>query len=670
MSVTHSITNYSGLYAAGAAGCIGFAAIWSNPKRRINRIFFTASLHVALWLVFRHFASTREDLFFYRITTAIGALTHFHLWLVKETVIHSGERFLRKIFRGRWWLLLAITLASICFLEWFIPTPSGEHITPEHRHGFGFYVYLVGLFLLFSSLYIETVRQTRSQSGVQRIEMQLLLMGGSTTAIAVIALMVARAVSNISWLSLISPYIVLLFYAVTVIAITTSRVFDARQLFLVLLHKLCLIGLIALTAFLVAQLLAGILPTTLAFLVTVSMSLWSSTLFSNWLHRIFRYYPNGSTAKQAALLIAQQERRVANLENAFSNLLKGWGQTDRTLLISCARHQPSEPSNTAQANTSLFEAMRHLRWATPERIVRERRTNDGSTVSKFLEDNELGVLILEDGLTLSSLIGVGVSASRRPYTFPEVSQLTELSSIIGGALERAHFTAKVQHTEQLATVGLLGASLAHEIRNPLVSIKTFVQLLPTHYQDASFRDKFFRLITDEVGRIDQLTDQLLDLASPRVYSPQSIALHTLLQSSIDLVTAKAAHKHVELITEFRASPDQVFIDASAAKQVIINLCFNAIQAIDNEKATERWIKVATCNTERGIEMVIADSGPGISPEIRPLLFQPFQTTKSTGFGLGLAICRDILANINANISVDPPKLGHGATFRVTFPCRP
>jgi signal transduction histidine kinase len=69
-------------------------------------------------------------------------------------------------------------------------------------------------------------------------------------------------------------------------------------------------------------------------------------------------------------------------------------------------------------------------------------------------------------------------------------------------------------------------------------------------------------------------------------------------------------------------------------------------------------------------MAIADSGPGIAPEIRPKLFQPFQTTKSTGFGLGLAICSDILANLNASITVDPPVPGQGATFRVIFPCQP
>jgi len=251
-----------------------------------------------------------------------------------------------------------------------------------------------------------------------------------------------------------------------------------------------------------------------------------------------------------------------------------------------------------------------------------------------------------------------------------VTQLLELSSIIEGALERAHFSAKVQHTEQLATVGLLGASLAHEIRNPLVTIKTFVQLLPKHYQDAAFREKFFRLIGDEVGRIDQLTDQLLDLASPRTYEAKIVRLHPVLTASLDLVAAKAAHKNVRFLTAFNASPDQAFTDASAAKQVMLNLCFNAIQAAESHESPDRWVRIATRNTEQGIEMAVADSGVGISPEIRPKLFQPFQTTKSTGFGLGLAICCDILSNLNASITVGPPVPGTGATFRVTFPCQP
>jgi signal transduction histidine kinase len=245
--------------------------------------------------------------------------------------------------------------------------------------------------------------------------------------------------------------------------------------------------------------------------------------------------------------------------------------------------------------------------------------------------------------------------------------LVELASIIESALERAHYSIKAQHAEQLATVGLLGASLAHEIRNPLVSIKTFVQLLPNHHQDPAFRAKFFSLISEEVSRIDRLTEQLLDLASPRAYVAEMIELHPVLRASLDLVTVKAVDKRIQFITDFHASPDRALTDPSAAKQVLLNLCFNAIQAVET-RTGERWVKVTTGNVPDGVEMVVEDSGPGIAPEIRARLFQPFQSTKSSGFGLGLAICSDILSGINATISVDPSLPGRGATFRVTFPC--
>jgi signal transduction histidine kinase len=288
-------------------------------------------------------------------------------------------------------------------------------------------------------------------------------------------------------------------------------------------------------------------------------------------------------------------------------------------------------------------------------------------VGEFLREHALGVLVVAEGPSLTAFVGVGAAASRRPFTYPQVTQLQELASIVESALERAVFAAKAQHAEQLATVGLLGASLAHEIRNPLVTIKTFVQMLPQHHQDPVFREKFFRLIGDEVGRIDRLTVQLLDLAAPRNFVSEPVDLHPVMKASLDLVAAKAADKQIEFQAEFLASPDRVFTDASAAKQVMLNLCFNAIQAVESHSG-ERWVKLSTRTVTGGVEMAVADSGPGISPEIRPRLFQPFQTTKSSGFGLGLAICSDILANVDATISVDPAAAGRGATFRVIFPC--
>jgi signal transduction histidine kinase len=320
------------------------------------------------------------------------------------------------------------------------------------------------------------------------------------------------------------------------------------------------------------------------------------------------------------------------------------------------------------AESEPARALKRLRWATPERLARERASPEREALAQLIEKYALGVLVVSEGPTLTTFVGVGVPVSRRPFTYPHVTQLMELASIMESALERAHYSVKAQRAEQLATVGLLGASLAHEIRNPLVTIKTFVQLLPQHHHDPAFRDKFFKLIGDEVTRIDHLTEQLLDLASPRAYTAQLVELHPILRANLELVAAKAADKGIEFLTDFQASPDFALTDPSAAKQVLLNLCFNALQAVEGREG-ERWVKVSTRNVSDGLEMTVEDSGPGIAPEIRPRLFQPFQTTKSSGFGLGLAICSDILAALNTTITVAPTVAGRGATFRIVFPCK-
>jgi signal transduction histidine kinase len=437
---------------------------------------------------------------------------------------------------------------------------------------------------------------------------------------------------------------------------------------LVGVQKFTLISVVAVGAYMLDRLTSMLLSEPFALLATTATALWFAAIFNSWLDRIFHFYPQATAARQAAFAATRRETRLENLEKAFLSILSGWGQSDHALVLSGTKDTLRGGGIELPGDCTVAQAMRQLRWATPERLMRERSTPERVALRSFLDEHELGALVIGEGPTLTALVGVGIPASRRPFTYPQVTQLQELASIIENAVERAHFSVKAQRAEQLATVGLLGASLAHEIRNPLVSIKAFVQLLPQHYQDPVFRDKFFHLIGDEVMRIDRLTEQLLDLASPRVYSAQMVELHRVLNSTLELVATKAADKRVQFLADFSAKPDLVHTDASAAKQVLLNLCFNAIQALETRPG-ERWVKLSTRNGAGTVEVTVEDSGPGIAPEIRPRLFQPFQSTKSTGFGLGLAICSDILSGLDATITVDPAMPGRGATFRIVFPCQ-
>lgn len=656
--------------AAVAAVVVGFAAFWSNPNRRINLTFFTASLHVALWLGSLHYAvfsPPGEGQWWVRVTSAVGAFLPAHLWVMKESIPLSSDPW-RKLLRGIWpWVLVCAVLACLTPIEGFVARDSSRE---SHGFGWAYYTYIVGIIGVYVALSRQTLRQSREQGGGIRLELQIALIGGSISAGSVLLLMALRAILALPWLIFLQPLVVLVFYTASVVAMTTSRIFDARQLLLVAVQRITLIGLVAGFAFAtdyVLELLS--MPSLLAWVVTTALTLWFARALNSLLDRLFHFYPEATTARRAAYEVARRETQVETLETAFRSVLKGWGQSDHALLIAGTREQLRGSGIELSGEDVVVQTMRQLRWVTPERLARERATPQREAVAHFLKMHALGVLVVGEGPTLTALVGVGVAASRRPFTYPQVTQLMELASIMESAMERAYFSVKVQHAEQLATVGLLGASLAHEIRNPLVSIKTFVQLLPTHHQDPAFRTKFFKLIGDEVNRIDRLTEQLLDLASPRAYMAEEVALHPMLHASLDLVAAKAADKNIQFFTDFLASPDTAWTDASAAKQVMLNLCFNAIQAIESREG-ERWLRISTRNLPDGVEMAVADSGPGIADEIRPKLFQPFQTTKSTGFGLGLAICSDILANLNATISVDPSAPGHGATFRVIFPCQP
>ncbi len=654
--------------AAFAAAAMGTAALWSNPSRAINRIFFAGSLHVALWLICYELAVSGGfyGQFWLRMGTLVGAYIPLYLWFVKEAIANHGESLSSIFRRGLHWIIACTILASLTQTEWFVTSGSSRE-APNFR--WGYYTYICGLLASYATLCYHSVRQMRRLQGVNRVELQIVLLGGSGAAGTVLLLMAIRAAFHIQVLGHIQPLVVLVFYIAMVVAITTHRIFDARQIMLVLLQKLILVAAVTAVAVMGHELLERMrVPEVGTLFATTAVALWFASLLASKLDRLFHFYPEAMVARQAAFSVARRETPAENLEKEFRAVLQGWGQCDHAIILSGTKEELQGSGLKLPGDGTIARTMRQLRWATPERLTRERSTPQREELRQFLRQHGLGVMVVGEGPTLTVFVGVGVAASRQPTTYPQVAQLMELASIIESALERAHYSVKAQRAEQLATVGLLGASLAHEIRNPLVTIKTFVQLLPKHHQDPVFREKFFRLIGEEVSRIDRLTEQLLDLAAPRAYSARMLDLHPVLLTSLELVAAKADDKQIRIITDFQAKPDLVFTDASAAKQVILNLGFNALQAVESREG-DRWIKVATRNLDGFIEVSVEDSGQGITPEMLPRLFQPFQSTKSTGFGLGLAICSDILTGLKATITVDPPAPGRGATFRVNFPCQ-
>jgi signal transduction histidine kinase len=236
------------------------------------------------------------------------------------------------------------------------------------------------------------------------------------------------------------------------------------------------------------------------------------------------------------------------------------------------------------------------------------------------------------------------------------------------ALSRAQLVKRARETEQVATAGLLGASLAHEIRNPLVALKTFAQLLPERHQDPEFRVEFTQVFQKEVARIEGLTEQLLKLSSPRKPVMRPVRLNEIVLDCAALMRPKFAEARTQLDLDLTAEERSISADAGSISQIILNLLVNALQALAAQ-STDRLVTVRTRLGSREISLDVIDNGPGVAPEQRERLFQPFSSGKVNGFGLGLAMSANIMRVHRGTIAlVDTGQTG--ATFRLTFPCPP
>jgi len=566
---------------------------------------------------------------------------------------------------GAKWTVASLLLFILPFTHFFIPA----HSTDENRtYGLGYYLYIALQIITYTELCRDTISKIRRQSGIIKIELQILLIGGSLTATIVLVLMIAGAALKTSAAIFVQPFVVLLFYGLTVTAITTHKIFDATHLIQLLAQRAGLVCIVAGAAYGVDILFQLFLPEPIAFLLTTAVILAFASELHGFLDRFSGRYPKDVQARTAIISISKHESNVEALTKQFESILTGWSGAEYVKAFPRDDIKWQDAGDAWSYGEEIYQVIKEVRWATPESLARGKQTSKTNLLLGFLSKNKIGAVSFSKGATLEIILCVGTRASARPYTYPETQQLQEFGSIVESALGRSYLSEKAQKAERLAAVGLLGAGVAHEIRNPLVTIKTFVQLLPTHYNDHKFHDRFLKLIEGEVGRIERLTEQLLDLASPRKYELQPTNVDETIRGCVLLITSKADERRVKIITSLGTEDEMAILDANALKQVLLNLCFNAIQAQESSKK-DRWVHIRTSIAGERLQVSISDNGPGISPEARSRLFQAFQTTKSSGFGLGLAICSEILTHLSGTIDIDPYSEEHGATFRISFPCR-
>jgi signal transduction histidine kinase len=222
---------------------------------------------------------------------------------------------------------------------------------------------------------------------------------------------------------------------------------------------------------------------------------------------------------------------------------------------------------------------------------------------------------------------------------------------------------RLYRAERLATAGEMAAGAAHEIRNPLTSIRSAIQHLRGDYEDASPRAELIDDILAEVDRINEIVEALLSFARPAQVKFESVDLAELVRQTVALIDARARKCGVTVEVD---GPESLpfMADGNLIKQVVLNVAMNALQAMP-EGGT---LSIAVERVGAAAEIRVEDTGCGITPEDRERIFDPFFTTKKEGTGLGLSVCYGIVQRHGGEIEVDS-EIGVGTTLKVRLPGR-
>jgi len=233
-------------------------------------------------------------------------------------------------------------------------------------------------------------------------------------------------------------------------------------------------------------------------------------------------------------------------------------------------------------------------------------------------------------------------------------------------LDRLHFQ-QLERADRLASVGEMAAGIAHEIKNPLAGISAAMSIIRQDFPDEDPRKEIIGEVIEQVSRLDKTVNDLLFFGKQTLPEPTYADVNDILRKTLLFARQHRGGKNIERRLELAEGLPDVYVDPKQVQQVFLNLVLNAMQAMQEGGGTltvgsglvdregQQWVRVN-----------IADTGPGIPPQIMEKLFTPFFTTKAQGTGLGLAICKKLIDQHGGTIRVESDQ-GKGTTFMIDLP---
>jgi signal transduction histidine kinase len=688
-----SLQPVSALVAAIVSFAIGGSVLLREPRRRAHVLFATLSFNVAAFCLIS-FLAKRFD----------SPLLQWLSLVVAVSLPATAQRFFQAFLGdeagppplSRSTVVGAGVLYTILFFSRFI---EPLHTTTWFAVAFLTYVF-AGLYLSIFYLY---KRYRATPSRVEKTRLLYLLVGGFVTVTAMLLEVVPRAPS------LGSAAIIIYLYFLSQ-NLVRYRLLDLNEL----LGRMVVLGTLVFILSLIYGLLVSWVGSEEHGLFFFNSLLASATIVI--LIEPLRGRVEGAINRWMFQEKYELSRRIETLRADLANVIDMRVLVPRVLSaledsrrithasiyladpdgsgFELAGHVGPRPESRFDAisHRGFFERLRRAGVVTLEGVEREiaaRRPTaeeleslqgmlrtleqmNGSVALGFSgEDQLLGMLVLRD------------ERLREAYSTDEIELFRLVATTIGVTLQNSQVYERMKERDRLAALGQMAAGLAHEIRNPLGSIKGAAQFLQPTIKtagpstpgkapaaaDLGDQREFLNIIVEEVNRLNKIVSQFLDYARPYRGEQKPLEIADVLKKTLQLL-AKEEASHFEITTAFAERLPPVRADAEQLLQVFLNLSLNALQAMPQggrllistglRRATRRGAAAAF------LEIRFRDTGVGIEPTDLKNLFIPFFTTKEKGTGLGLPISQRIIENHGGTIEVRSQP-GEGATFTVLLP---
>lgn len=676
----------SALVAAIVGLAVGGAVLLRDPRRGVHALFATFAFNVAAQRLLMFLASTQDS----------NSILHWSAMLAAVSLPATAQRFFRAFLgdeagpppMSRITLVGAALLYLALLSSLFLATPV--HTSQWFLLGLLSYVFL-GLYL---SVYYLYRRYRRTPSRVEKIRLLYLLVGGLATVTASILDLVpwAPSVGNIFitiYLFFLSQTLVRyrlldlneLLGRMVVLAALASISTIIYGLLLIKLVDLNEIGLLFLNA---------LIASTAIIIVFEPLRALLERVVNRWMfqekYELFRrieslradlmnvidvrdLVPRVLSALEDSRRVTHASMYIVDPDGSAYDLIGHVGPRPEGRIDAVAhrgfleRLRRSGVVSVEGLERELL-ALRNKQGEEREAVllvVRALEQLNGSVVLAILgEEQLLGMLVLRD------------ERLREAYSSEEIELFRGVAASIGVTLQNSQIYERMKERDRLAALGQMAAGLAHEIRNPLGSIKGAAQYLqPVEGQkaDDSTRE-FLDIIVEEVDRLNKIVSQFLDYARPYRGDQSPLDLNDVVRKTINLIEKERSGSRVEIVMNLLDGLPPVRADAQQLRQVFLNLTINAFDAM----AQGGRLQVSTSlrrSTRRGasaafLEIRFRDDGIGIPPADQRNLFIPFFTTKEKGTGLGLPISQRIIENHGGTIEVRSQP-GSGSTFTVLLP---